>query len=83
MDILEPRTWSATDITLLKAGSALAGIAIGLILPKRCKSYAPLLLGGAALLATKPVIDYFRQHLDPEPPFVPEDEGRTPAGENL
>jgi hypothetical protein len=83
MDLFKPRTWLASDIALLKAGSTMAGIAIGLMLPKRCKGYAPLLLGGAALLATKPVIDYLRQHLDPEAPFVPEDEGRTPAGENL
>ena len=83
MNLLEPRTWTATDITLLKASSILAGIAVGLMLPKRCKGYAPLLLGGAALLATKPVVDYFKQHVVPEAPFVPEDEGRTPAGENL
>ena len=83
MDLFKPRTWTATDITLLKVSSALVGIAAGLMLPKRCKSFTPLLLGGAALLATKPVIDYFNQHILPEAPFVPEDEGRTPAGENL
>jgi len=83
MDLLKPRTWTASDIALLKIGSALVGVAVGLSLPKRCRSYAPLLVGGAVLLTAKPLIDYFRTSPDDDAPFVPEDEGRTPAGENL
>jgi hypothetical protein len=83
MELFEPRTWSASDISLLKASSILTGIAVGLSMPKRCRGYAPLLLAGAALLAAKPIVDYFRSRANEEAPFVPEDEGRTPAGENL
>ena len=57
MDLLKPRTWTASDIALLKIGSALVGVAVGLSLPKRCRSYAPLLVGGAVLLTAKPLIE--------------------------
>ena len=90
MDILKSRTWSASDIGLLKAGSTLFGIAVGLTLPKRCKSFAPLLLLGVAALAARPILHYFRHEAEPDlhfrhanepdPSFADE---RTPAGENL
>ena len=94
MDILKPRTWSATDIALLKAGTGLFGIAVGLNLPKSLKGFAPLLMGASALLAAKPILDYFRQQAEPESPdldfrhdYEPDSvsgaDARTPAGENL
>jgi hypothetical protein len=82
MNLFTPRTWTLSDISLTKASSILLGAAIGLSLPKRCRGYAPLLLLGAAVLAAKPMIDYFRQ--EDEEDVLPEDNGdRTPAGENL
>jgi hypothetical protein len=87
MDLFKPRTWTTSDIGLLKAGTALLGVAVGLSLPKHCRGYIPLLVGGAILLNAKPLVDYFKHANDPsladQAPFVPEDEGRTPVGENL
>ena len=91
MELLKPRTWSASDISLLKAGSTLFGIALGMSLPKRCKAYAPLLLLGVAALAVRPVLHYFRQpdatdlnfRHDYEPDSAVDGDERTPAGENL
>jgi len=81
MNLFTPRTWTLSDITLTKASSVLLGAAVGLALPKRCKSYVPLLLLGVAVLGVKPMLDYFRNEEDE---LVPEDNGdRTPAGENL
>ena len=83
MNLLKPRKWSASDIALIKAGSALLGVAVGMTLPKRCRSYAPLLLLGAAALSVKPLLSYFRNaEIDEEYPWT-ENESRTPAGENL
>ncbi len=82
MELLKTRTWSATDIGLLKAGTALFGIAVGLTLPKRCKSYAPLLLLGVAALAARPILHYFKHAEEPDPFFAEADE-RSPAQENL
>jgi hypothetical protein len=81
MNLFAPRTWTTSDISLLKGGSILFGIAVGLSLPKRCKAYAPLLLLGVAALAARPILHYFR-HEDEDMPWTV-DEDRTPAGENL
>ena len=91
MDLLKPRNWTASDIGLIKASSALFGIAVGLSLPKRCKGYAPLLLLGVAALALKPTLHYFQKAANEGPSFKHDYEAdtdydadeRTPAGENL